>query len=595
MVHRMRGLLAIVMLLSMVAVFSRPAQAQDQTAYTLRILHTNDHHSHLEPVTVGDKKLGGVARRATLINQIRAEGGNTLLVDGGDVFQGTLFFNKYEGQADLYFYNALGYEGMAVGNHEFDKGQQVLANFAKGANFPLLSANTVIDPSSPLYGLIQGYVGKEIGGQKVGIIGLTTEETSILSSPGPGVQFSPHIDAVRMVIDELKKAGVNKIIVLSHLGLPVEREMARSVSGIDVIVGGHTHSPLGPMPGAVAEYPILEKDPDGHTTVVVTDWEWGKYLGDVTVNFDADGNIVSAAGQPHAVDESITPDPTIDAKVQEYAAPLNELRSEVIGTSTVELNGARTDVRSKETNLGDYIADVVLNRTRADGGQVAIMNGGGIRASIPAGQVTVGQVLEVLPFGNTIALVTINGAQLKTALENGVSQVEEGAGRFPQIAGMRFSYDPTQAAGSRVTQVQVWQNGQYVNVDPNASYRVATNNFMVAGGDGYAAFTEGSNVVDTGYLLADEVINAIRAAGTISPATEGRIVVGQSVDGGAAQPTPAPEATPTPQVPGQLPDTGIPASLPNTGASSSSALWVLLVGALLLMAVGAFVARRRIA
>ena len=155
MVHRMRGLLLLALVFSMV-MLAGGAKAQEAPAYTLRVLHTNDHHSHLEPVAVGDKMLGGVARRATLINQIRAQGGNTLLVDGGDVFQGTLFFNQYQGQADLYFYNALGYEGMAVGNHEFDKGQQVLADFAKGAKFPLLSANTVIDPASPLYGLIQG-------------------------------------------------------------------------------------------------------------------------------------------------------------------------------------------------------------------------------------------------------------------------------------------------------------------------------------------------------------------------------------------------------------------------------------------------------
>ena len=594
MLHRMRGMLVVV-LLSMMTLFVVPAAAQDQTpAYTLRVLHTNDHHSHLEPVQVGEQELGGVARRATLINQIRNEGGNQLLVDAGDVFQGTLFFNQYEGQADLYFYNALGYDAMALGNHEFDRGQQVLADFVKGANFPVLGANVVVDPASPLAGLTTPYVAKDVNGEMIGIIGLVTEETGILSSPGPGVQFLNPADSARAAIGELQAAGINKIVVLSHLGLDAERELARTVPGIDLIVGGHTHSPVGPMPDAVADYPISETGPEGHTTILVTAWEWGKYLGDISLNFDAEGNVISAVGQPHAVDASITPDPAIAAKVAEFAAPLDELRSTIIGTSMVELNGARADVRSQETNLGSYIADVILNRTSPDGADVALTNGGGIRASISAGEVTIGEVLEVLPFGNTVALITLNGSQLRAALEHGVGQVEEGAGRFPQIAGMRFSFDPNAPAGSRVTEVQILQNGQYQPLDPNAAYRVATNNFLANGGDGYSVFTEGSDYLDTGYLLADEVINAIRAAGTISPEVQGRIIVGASIGDDTPDEDDAPDAPEQP-VPGQLPDTGIPASLPDTSTPAVFPFWGVVLGAMLLVGMGVLMVRRRMA
>jgi 5'-nucleotidase len=199
----------------------------------------------------------------------------------------------------------------------------------------------------------------------------------------------------------------------------------------------------------------------------------------------------------------------------------------------------------------------MLAKARNSGATIAITNGGGIRASIPAGPVTVGQILEVLPFGNTLALVTLTGAQVIEALNNGVSQVESGAGRFPQVAGLRFTYDPSLPAASRVTSVTVGGAA----IDPNADYVVVTNNFMLTGGDGYSVFTRGRNQVDTGFILSDVVEEYIAANSPVNPVVDGRIAIGAAPATPPAQPT-----VPT------------PATLPNTGGALAPLAWLAGLG-----------------
>ncbi|MEN9935506.1 MAG: hypothetical protein RLZZ387_2085 [Chloroflexota bacterium] len=529
-------------------------------AYTLRIVHTNDHHARIEPVTGGTPPApvhGGVSRRKTLIDAIRAEGGNQLLLDAGDVFQGTLYFNQYRGLADLEFYNAMGYQAMAVGNHEYDIGQQALVDFIRGATFPVLSANTQVESSSPLNGLIQPWTVIWVGGQPIGIIGLTTEETGILSNPGPGVAFTNYIEAARRGVQTLRQQGVNKIIALTHVGIEADRELARQVDGISVIIGGHSHTPMGPMltqANASRPYPEVIASPSGKPVVLAHDWEWGRWLGDLTVGFDANGDVTRVvAGEPDEVAASIEPDPGFEQRIAVLRQPIEALRRTPVGQSSVALNGARADVRTKETNLGNLIADSTLAKTQAAGAQLAIVNGGGVRTSIPAGEVTLGQVLEVLPFGNTLVVMTLNGAQVREALESGVSQVETTAGRFPQVGGMRYSFDPSQPAGSRVTGVQVADgSGGFTAIDPNASYRVVVNNFIATGGDGYTVLTRGTDVLNTGFLDSDVLAEYIRNSSPVSAQVEGRVVVSGALPGAG---TSAGGAAGSPQVPARLPNT----------------------------------------
>ncbi|NMF58357.1 multifunctional 2',3'-cyclic-nucleotide 2'-phosphodiesterase/5'-nucleotidase/3'-nucleotidase [Pseudanabaena yagii GIHE-NHR1] len=500
-----------------------------ESRFSLRILHTNDHHAHLEPVKYGDRLLGGIARRRTLIDQIRAENKTNqeplLLLDAGDIFQGTLYFNQYLGQADLDFYNALAYDAGTIGNHEFDRGQQVLADFIAKAKFPIISANIDIAPESPLYGKVRPWYILDVKGEKIGVFGLTTPDTAILANVGDGVKFTDPIAAAQTSISALKQQGINKIIALTHIGFENDVTLARKVPDIDIIIGGHSHTSVGNIPNANHPYPLVEKNGTKEPVLVVTDWEWGKYLGDLSVSFDRTGKLIAWAGKPHAIDESIKPNQEFVDKLKAYAAPIEALRQKVIGKSLVALDGDRVKLRTSETALGNLIADAILAKTKIDQVQVALINAGGIRNGFPLGNITMGNVLESLPFGNTITRVELTGKQLQETLESGVSMAEQGEGRFPQVAGIRFVWNAKLPAGKRVTKVEVKDaSGNFQLLNPKAIYKVATNNFLASGGDGYRTFAEGKNLLETGYLLSDAIAEYISASSPIQVTTENRIV-----------------------------------------------------------------------
>jgi len=536
---------------------------------TVTILHTDDTHAHLESFELFNQPLqGGVARRYTAIQQVKAEGGNVILVDGGDAFQGTLFFNQWQGEEEAHFMNALGYQAMAVGNHEFDSGPAALGNFAKKANFPVLSANIDFSAEPELAGLIPAYTVLDVAGEKIGVLGLTTEDTAFISSPGPNVVFKDATESAKTAVVELEAQGINKIIALTHLGYSEDMALAAAVDGIDVIVGGHSHTLLGSMEGAKGPYPTVVTLPAGDTVLIVHAYEWGKYLGRLNVTFTADGKVESYGGEPIFIDESVAENADIAGAVTQYAAPIEELKATIVGQTSVELEGTRELVRSEETNLSNLICDAMLWKTASENTQVCIQNGGGIRASIPTGDVTMGQVLEVLPFGNQIATFGLKGSDVWAALENGVSQYEEQKGRFPQVGGLRYSFNPAQPVGSRIVSVEVKNlDGSYSPIDLNVVYKVASNDFMRKGGDGYDMFAENAiDPYDAGALLADAVAEYIGVNSSVSLAVEGRI-------------------TKVEAVPAELPTTGV--ALPLEQVASVT----ILVGATLIV-FGIYVRRR---
>ena len=499
-----------------------------ENRFSLRILHTNDHHAHLEPVKFGDRLLGGIARRRTLIDQIRAESKTNqeplLLLDAGDIFQGTLYFNQYLGQADLDFYNALAYDAGTIGNHEFDRGQQVLADFIAKAKFPIISANIDIAPESPLYGKVRPWHVLDVKGEKIGVFGLTTPDTAILSSVGDGVKFTDPIAAARTSVRALKQQGINKIVALTHIGFENDVALARKVPDIDIIIGAHSHTPVGNIPNANYPYPLVEQNGTKEPVLVVTDWEWGKYLGDLSVSFDRTGKLIAWAGKPHALDANIKSNQEFADKLKAYAAPIEALRQKIIGKSLVALDGDRIKMRTSETSLGNLITDAMLAKTKGDRVQVALINSGGIRNGFPLGDITMGNVLEALPFGNTITRLELTGKQLLEALEHGVSMVEQEEGRFPQVAGIRFGWDAKLPTGKRVMRVEILsESGNFQLLNPQAAYRVATTNFLASGGDGYRSFAEGKNLLETGYLLSDAIAEYITASSPLQVKTENRI------------------------------------------------------------------------
>ena len=493
---------------------------------TLTILHTNDTHAHLESFEPYKQPLqGGVARRYTAIQQVKAEGGNVILVDAGDAFQGTLFFNQWKGEEEAYFMNALGYQAMAVGNHEFDLGPAALANFIQLADFPVLSANADVSAEPSLAGLVKAYDILEVAGEKIGVLGLTTEDTSFISNSGSTVLFNDPIESATAAVAELEAQGVNKIVALTHQGYTADKALAAAVDGIDVIVCGHSHTLLGSMEGAAGDYPTVVASPSGDTVLIVSAHEWGKYLGRLDVTFTADGKVESYSGAPIFIDESIAEDETIAADVAQYLAPIEELKVTIIGQAAVDLDGTREMVRGAETNLGNMICDAMLWKTTAENTQICFMNGGGIRASVAAGDVSMGNVLEVLPFGNQIATFGLTGADVWAALENGVSQVEEGSGRFLQVGGLKYTFDPAQEAGSRIVSVEVMSaDGSYTPIDLAAVYKIVSNDFLRGGGDGYDVFADKAiDPYDSGAILADAVAEYIGLNSPVSPVVEGRI------------------------------------------------------------------------
>jgi len=532
-------------------------------SWKLTIMHTNDTHAHL----------ADAARRATLVKQVREDADETLLLDAGDVFSGDLYFTKWQGLADLAVMNEIGYDAMTFGNHEFDQGTATLAKFVSQAKFPLLTSNIDFSKDEHMKPLLKEpalldtkkghsiehagvypYVVLDVNGHKVGLFGLTTEDTKETSSPGKDVLFAEASASAKKTVDALQSEGIDIIIALSHLGYGRDKDLAKKVQGIDLIVGGHTHTQLN-APEVV--------DNDGVPTVIVQANEWGKFLGRVDLTFDKQGVIQTGKDQLQGsllpVNANVAQDEAVRKLLAPYNAELEELKKEVVGKTTTVLDGERQNVRSRETNLGNFIADGMLawakSKKNAD---FALTNGGGIRASMKEGDITMGDLRTVMPFGNTLFVMDVTGQQLKEGLENGVSGAKSTdlPGKFPQVSGVRFKWDPAQPAGSKVYDVEIYKGTGYVPLDLVATYRMATNSFVANGGDGYASFAKA--IADGAYNedLGDPdyeifIAHAKSLGGPIKASIEGRIVEkakANSGDGGVIFPNP-PVVKPDPEKP----------------------------------------------
>ncbi|MDX0581845.1 LysM peptidoglycan-binding domain-containing protein [Sinorhizobium medicae] len=537
--------------------------------YELNILHINDLHSRIESINKFDSTcsveeegknecFGGVARLKTLIDQKRQErtGKNLLLLNAGDNFQGSLFFTTYKGAAEAEFLNLMKFDAMTVGNHEFDESEDGLASFLDKVTFPVVTANVLPSHKSKIGDRIKPSIVLDVGGQKVGIVGAVANDTPELASPGPDILIGEDVATITSAVEELKKQGINKIVALTHVGYPRDLAAIAKIPDVDVVVGGHSHSLLSNTDEkAEGPYPTMVDNPGGYKVPVVQAGSYSKYLGDLMVTFDDNGVVKAAKGDPILVDSSVKPDETVVARVKELAKPIEELRTKVIGKTEAPIDGSRESCRAKECEMGSLVADAMLDRVKGQGVTVAITNGGGLRASIDGGDVTMGEVITVLPFQNTLSTFQLKGADIRAALENGLSQVEEGGGRFPQVAGLRFSFDRSKPAGSRLVSVEVEDGGALAALDPEKTYSLVSNNFMRGGGDGYAVFKDkGENAYDYGPGLETVLADYLAAHQPFKPYTSGRITevtaAADAAPGAASEPeaaaAPAESATPTP-------------------------------------------------
>jgi len=464
------------------------------------LFHSNDVYE-IQPVKRG--KFGGAARVATLIKQL--DDGSMIITFGGDAFSPSIMSSIFKGKQMVDVFNKLGFDYAVYGNHEFDFGPEVAEQRVKESNFPWLSSNLLDQRTGkPLAGGVEFSI-TEINGVKVGFIGLIDNWLE-LTSPGENALYLDFITVGRDLARKLKAEGADIVIALTHMDMIHDEELAGSVPEIDLILGGHDH---GGMFKVVNGTLIFKAK---------SDWRDVGYLK--VYNIPGLKPVVFLDVIP--VTNKIPEDPAMAKVVAEYVRVLDEELNVVIGETKVPLDARRKTVRTMESNIGNLIADAMREYAHAD---VAIANGGGIRTDsiYGPGPLTRKDILSILPFGNVVISVKVSGCDLKAALENGVSQVERVKGRFPQVSGLTFTYDPTAAPGQRIKEVYV--NGQ--PLDCNKTYVVAINDYMGRGGDGYTMFKDAPRIIDerSGRLLANVVIDYIQKHSPVAPKVEGRIKI----------------------------------------------------------------------
>ncbi|MFF2753468.1 5'-nucleotidase C-terminal domain-containing protein [Psychrobacillus sp. NPDC058041] len=516
--------------------------------FNLSIMHVNDIHANTDKAP----------RLVTAVKEVRTVKPDALLLNAGDVFSGTLYFNEFLGQADLKFMNLMKVDAMTFGNHEFDlgsskEGHQALVDFIKAAKFPFVSANVDFSeddkftglfntkipktPEKPKNGNIYTGIVKEINGERVGIFGLTTAETADISSPGK-ITFSNYIEDAKRMVAEFEAMGINKIVALTHIGfddnaaVDNDQELAAKVPGIDVIVGGHSHTQL--------DVPVVvDKDDKGNAknkTIIVQAYQYSDYLGTLDVEFDKNGVVVGHSGKLIKTADKAEDAEAVDL-LKPYADKIKELKDLPTGATAVKaLENPRSNanstesVRSNETALGNLITDGMLNKAKEYNKDVimAFQNGGGIRAGIDQGPITVGEVITVLPFGNTLATMQLTGAELKATFETSFKESPKENGGFLHVSGGKIQYDSSKPVGKRVVSI-AYKNadGTFTEIQDAQTYTIATNAFTAKGGDGFDVLKkayEAGRVTDLGLSDWENLRDHVASLITVDPKVEGRIV-----------------------------------------------------------------------
>lgn len=524
----------------------------EATVHHLVVLHTNDTHGHplkfrheLEP------DVGGLPARASLVREIRAAESHVLVLDAGDLNTGQAESNLFKAAPDIEGYNHIGYDAMALGNHEFDNPVTVLQDQMRLARFPFLSANVMTREGRHL---ARPYIIKAFSGFRVAVFGLTLRETPGIANPEyvKDLRFLDEVEAARTLVPRLREEA-DLVIALTHLGIydspeKGSRRLASQVSGIDLIVDGHSHTFL--------DSPVLVTNPSGHTTPIVQAWKWGLVVGRLDLRIEK-GKIADfryrnlPVNLKHAgrfLDREIPEDKGLLGLLQPYESETASRLSEVIGYAQGTFPSR--DLVRGETAIGNLVADSMRWYARARGADFAVQNGGGIRADIQEGQVPARTVHDILPFDNTVVLLELRGSDVQRLFDY-MATVPAGRGAFPQVSEeVTLTIDP---AARRCEQVLIGGKP----LDPERFYRVVTNSFLARGGDGYRVFLNARETFDYGTPQQTVLIEYIRAlGGRITPKVEGRIRLLSE-----PRPRPDPGGDPVqlrPPHPAGLGETGVP-------------------------------------
>ncbi len=538
---------------------------RDDDPLRVNLLHINDHHSNLQPVnnalnlgTSGGTftvPFGGFPRVTAKIKELEGQLDNVVKVHAGDAITGTLFYSLFKGEADADLMNTACFDVFALGNHEFDDGDANLAAFLDflgsdpTCETVTIAANVVPEIGTPLAPVtandyIQPYAIKEFQGQKVAFIGIDiADKTRFSSQPLPTTQFLDEVETTQRTVDKLSAKGIDNIVLVTHYGYQNDLALAQAVTGVDAIIGGDSHTLLGDLgkyglPSA-GPYPTMTKNKDGHPVCVVQAWQYSWVVGQLGVTFQR-GKLASCGGTPHlllgdsfrrsnveigepersdilaAIDADpqlniVAPDPDAQAVLDVYAAQVDELSKQVIGSASEVLcerrvpnlprGGAPCNINAVSRSgaqlavNGGFSQQVVTDAflARAFRSDLAIQNGGGVRITIPEGPITIGTAYTLLPFSNTLVELTLSGQEVLNAIEDGLafyaSNPGANTGAFPYGSHIRWDINMTQP-GSRLSNVEVKNRatGVWAPLDPSATYIVVTNSFLAGGGDGYATF-----------------------------------------------------------------------------------------------------------
>jgi 5'-nucleotidase len=496
---------SLAFVLALLVAISALAQTTGERTVRVTLLQLNDVYQ-ISAVDKGTR--GGLARVATLRQQIMAEQPNTLFLLGGDTIAPSVASNIFKGQQMIAVWNMIGLDLAVLGNHEFDFGPEVLRVRIKESRFTWLASNVIDKRSGKPFADTPPFVIREVGGAKIGFFGLLTPDTAQFSSVGPDVTFLNPCETAKKLVPQMKAQGAQVIIAITHLAMREDKQVARCAS-IDAIIGGHEHEMLESLSGRT---PIFK---------------WGaeaRDLGRIDLNIKLpSGELESIDWKAIPVTSDVKEEPQAAALIMDYEGKVSADVDKAIGSTKVPLEARSEMNRSRETNLGSYIADAYRKALKAD---VALFNGGSIRAGkiFSPGTLTKRDVMAILPYENPIVKIEVTGATLRAALEHGVSRSaeEREPGRFPQVSGVRFTFDARRAPGSRITSIEV--NG--TALDDKKTYTLATNTFIVLkGGDGYTMFGGAKFLVnpENGPVEPVVVMNAISADREIAPEVDGRI------------------------------------------------------------------------
>lgn len=492
---------------SLLTALSVLGQANTSPERTVRVtlLQLNDVYQ-ISAVDKGTR--GGLARVATLRKQVMEESPNTLFLLGGDTIAPSVASNIFKGQQMIAVWNMIGLDFSVLGNHEFDFGPEVLRERIKESRFTWLATNVIDKKSGKPFGDTPPFVIREIGGAKIGFFGLLTPDTAQFSSVGNETTFLNPCETAKKIVPEMKAKGAQVIVAITHLAMREDKQVARCAP-IDVIIGGHEHELLESLSGRT---PIFKWGADARD------------LGRIDLNIKLpSGELESIDWTAIPVTSDVKDEPVSAALIADYEKKVSADVDRPIGSTKVALDARGETNRSRETNLGSYIADAYRKALGAD---VALFNGGSIRAGriFSPGALSKRDVMAILPYENPIVKIEVTGATLRAALEHGVSRSaeEKEPGRFPQVSGVRFTFDGRRPAGSRITSIEV--NNQ--PLDDKKTYTLATNTFLVLkGGDGYNMFGGAKFIVnpENGPVEPVVLMNAIGAEKEIAPQTDGRI------------------------------------------------------------------------